>query len=153
VVRRHFARPRPEKLELPKDPQPDLVPSSEGAVFYALGRGWRRWDFAQANPTSVPVVDEAGREQLLLRERNHWFVLRHDRCDDVVVELIGRRASTVGSPAKVRALSGAGKAFCARFISLTWSEGRAITTWSVAPAAAHSHAEPTGVILFGRPIR
>jgi copper transport protein len=153
VVRRHFTGPRPEKLELPKDPQPDLVPSSEGAVFYALGRGWRRWDFAQENPTSVPVVDEAGREQLLLRERNHWFVLRHDGCDDVVVELIGRRASTVGSPAKVRALSGAGKAFCARFISLTWNEGRAVTTWSVAPAAAHSHAEPTGVILFGRPIR
>ena len=152
IVRRRFTSSHPEELQLANDPQPDLAPSSAGALFFALGRGWRRWDFEQANPTAAPV-DEGGREQPLLREGSRWFFLRHDGCDDAVVEQIGQRTSIVGSPATVRRLSAAGKAFCARFLSLTWSEGRAVTTWSVAPAAAHSHAEPTGVILFDRSIR
>jgi hypothetical protein len=152
VIRRRFASSNLEELRLANDPQPDLVPSSTGALVYALHRGWRRWDFAQANPTRV-AVDEARRDQPLLSERGRWFVLRHDGCDDVVVEVRPRRTTVVGSPAAVRALSGAGKEFCAKFISLTWSEGRAVTTWSVTPAAAHSHAEATGVMLFDPPIR
>jgi copper transport protein len=151
VMRRRFSSAHPEELRLAKDPQPDLAPSSAGALFYALGRGWRQWDFAQANASPVPV-DEGQVEQPLMKEGGRWFVLRHDGCDDVVVERVRGRTSVVGSPAAVRALSGAGKGFCAKFISLTWSEGRAVTTWGVTPAAAHSHAEPAGVILFSPPV-
>ena len=148
VIRRAFSRPNPEAVPLVNDPQPDLVPSSAGAVYYALGKGWRRWDFGRPRPAGTPFKI-AGPAQPILYEHGRWFSQEHRGCDDAIVaRRTGERRVVVGSPATARALAGLGPGFCAKFISLSSTGGRAVTTWALAPAAAHSHAEGAGVIVF-----
>ena len=47
IVRRGFSDAKATRLAVPNDPQPDLAPSSVGALYYAFGRGWYRWDFGR----------------------------------------------------------------------------------------------------------
>jgi copper transport protein len=152
VVRRAFAAPRPEAVALPHDPQPDLVPSSAGAVYYALGSGWHRWDFGRPRPTRAPFKSDGSADPIAF-ESGRWFVRQHRGCDDMIIALLpnGRRV-VVGSPATVRALAGVDRSFCAKFVSLTWTPGRAVTSWAMAPAA-HSHEEAPGVIQLSPKVR
>ena len=153
VVRRAFSAPRPEAVRLVNDPQPDLVPSSAGALYYALGQGWRRWDFGRRNPTRTPFEID-GPTQPIAYEDGRWFAQEHRGCDSLIVaHLPNARQIVVGSPVTARALAGVGRGFCAKFINLSWTAGRAVTSWAMTPAAAHSHAEGTGVIVFSPPIR
>jgi copper transport protein len=149
VVRHAFSAPRPEALALANDPQPDLVPSSAGALYYALGQGWRRWDFGRPKPARTSFA-ASGPAQPIRYEDGRWFVQDHRGCDDTILaHRPPARPVVVASPATARALAGVGRGFCAKFIGLTWTAGRVVTTWAVAPADPHAHAEGTGVILFG----
>jgi copper transport protein len=148
VVRRAFSAPRPEALVVAHDPQPDLVPSSAGAVYFALGEGWYRWDFGRTTPTRAPFNSDASVDPIGY-DGQRWFVRRHRGCDDVIVALLpGGRQIVVGSPTSARRLAGVGRGFCAKSVSLTWAGGRAVTSWAMTPLA-HSHAEPPGVIQLG----
>ena len=40
VVRRELGATGTQSVAIADDPQPDLVPSSSGALYYALSRGW-----------------------------------------------------------------------------------------------------------------
>ena len=53
IVRRGFSDPAPTSVALPGDPQPDLAPSSAGALYYSFGRGWFRWDFGTRKPRAT----------------------------------------------------------------------------------------------------
>jgi copper transport protein len=152
VVRRAFSAPHPETVALPHDPQPDLVPASAGAVYYALGDGWHRWDFGRPKPTRAPFKSDGSADPIAY-ETGRWFVREHRGCDDVIVALLadGRRV-VVGSPATARTLAGVDRSFCAKFVSLTWTAGRAVTSWAMTPVA-HSHAEAPGVIELSPKIR
>ena len=152
VIRRDFAAQHPEAVALPHDPQPDLVPSSAGAVYYALGSGWHRWDFGRPSPTRAPFKSDGSADPIAF-DSGRWFVREHRGCDDVIVARLadGRRV-VVGSPATARALAGVDRSFCAKFVSLTWTAGRAVTSWAMAPAA-HSHEEAPGVIELSAKIR
>jgi copper transport protein len=153
VVRRAFSVARPESVRLMNDPQPDLVPSSAGALYYALGEGWRRWDFGHSNVTRTHFKIN-GSAQPIRYEHGRWFVQEQHACDDTIVaQDAGARHFVVGSPATARALAGVTGGYCAKFINLTWRDGRPVTSWAIAPADAHSHAEPIGVIVFGPAIR
>jgi copper transport protein len=149
VVRRAFSARQPETIAVAHDPQPDLVPSSAGAVYFALRDGWRRWDFGRPSPTRAPFKI-GGQVDPVAYESGDWLVRQHRGCDDVIVALLadGRRV-VVGSPATARALTGVGRGFCAKLVSLTSTAGRTVTSWSMTPAAAHSHAEAPGVIELG----
>jgi hypothetical protein len=152
IVRRAFSAPRPEAVPLAHDPQPDLVPSSAGAVYFALENGWHRWDFGRSSPTRAPFKI-SGRADPIAYESGRWFVREHRGCDDVIVaRLEDGRQLVVGSPTTARALAGVGRGSCAKFVSLTWAAGRAVTAWAMTPSG-HSHGEGTGVIVIGRAIR
>jgi copper transport protein len=151
VVRRAFSAPAPEAVRVVHDPQPDLIPSSAGAVYFALGAGWRRWDFGWPSPRRTPFRT-GGPAGPIAYDRGRWFVREHRGCDDVIAaQLADGRQLVVGPPATARALAGAGPGFCATFISLTWAGGRAMTSWAVAPRA-DPHAEAEGVIVFNPPL-
>lgn len=148
VVRRAFNAPRPEAVAVADDPQPDLVPSSAGSVYFALGDGWHRWDFGRRSPTRAPFKAD-GAVDPIAYDGGHWFVRQQRGCDDVIVALLrGGRHVVVGSPATAHSLSGVGRGFCAKFVSLTWTGGRVVTSWAMRPLA-HSHSEPPGVIELG----
>lgn len=91
VVRRSFADARVSTVKIVNDPQPDLVPSSAGALYQAFGHGWYRWDFGQARPrrASFPANSAA---QLLSYEHGRWFILTGDRTAD----LCRRRRKSTG---------------------------------------------------------
>jgi copper transport protein len=150
VVRRAFSAPAPETVRVVHDPQPDLIPSSAGATYFALGAGWRRWDFGWSAPRPTPFITN-GPADPIVYDSGRWFVREHRGCDDVIVQLADGRQHVVGSPVRARALAGVGPGFCATFISLTWARGRAMTSWAVAPRA-DPHAEAEGVIVFSPPL-
>jgi copper transport protein len=147
VGRRAFSAPRPEFVMIEHDPQPDLVPSASGALYYALDRGWYRWDFGDAHPrraaesttTSLRPIASDGRHSLLVRTRG---------CDDSVQSNVG----TIASPAHARAVAHVRADVCVRFQSLTWAGRRPVTAWIVVPRATHATGA-TGVIVVGSPAR
>jgi copper transport protein len=148
VVRRAFSAQRPEAIAVAHDPQPDLVPSSAGAAYFALGQGWYRWDFGRAKPTRAPFKGD-GSVDPIGYDRGRWFVREHRGCDDVIVALLpDERRVVVGSPTTARALAGVGRGFCAKSVNLAWTGGRVVTSWVMTPLG-HSHAEAPGVIQLG----
>ena len=147
VVRRSFSAGRPQAVELANDPQPDLIPSSAGAAYYALGRGWYRWDFEQRMPHRAPFQSLSA--QPVRYEGGRWLVQVHHGCSDTIVAWLasGRRVALV-SPRTARSIAGVGAGFCAKFLSLSWTAGRAISAWMLSPAG-EPHAEATGVLVIG----
>jgi hypothetical protein len=146
VVRRELTAPRPESVRIAHDPQPDLVPSSAGALYYAFGRGWRRWDFGRRHPRPVsfgsglrPVAFDAGT----------WLLERPAGCGEVLLARRAGRTKVVGDPESVRRLAGAGRDLCATVVSITGRARAPVVTWALAPAASHSAAGATGVIALG----
>jgi copper transport protein len=151
VVRRAFRAPGAEVARLVNDPQPDLVPSSAGAVYYALGRGWYRWDFGQKQPRRSSLAASA---QAVRYEDGRWFLLEHRPCGDTLLaEQRGRRRIVVATAASVRRLVGITKKLCVTFGGLSWIEDRPLTTWTVAPPDAHSDEGLTSVVLVGARLR
>ena len=61
-MRRAFGARRLQSVLIPGDPQPDLVSSSSGALYYVLERGWYRWDFGAALPRQVTFANRPMKE-------------------------------------------------------------------------------------------
>lgn len=149
VGRRAFAARRPEFVKIERDPQPDLAPSASGAFYYALDRGWYRWDFGEAQPRraigsrtpSLRPIAYDGRRSFLVRTRG---------CDDNVQSSRSRNVATIASSGHVRAVAHVRPDVCVRFQSLTWAGLRPVTTWIVVPRATHATGV-TGVIVVGPP--
>jgi hypothetical protein len=151
VVCRDFGAPRPQSVPIAHDPQPDLIPSSAGAAYFALGRGWYRWDFGAASPVrarygagaaSTPIRYDSGR----------WYVERPGACGDTILAADGgRRARVVIAPRSVLAMAGDPPETCPRFRGLTGTGARTLTTWAVSPSDSHSEEGVIGVIMLGRP--
>ena len=80
VVRIRFSDRARSEASLPHDPQPDLIPSSAGALYYALGRGWFRWDFGQRRPRLLPFRASPP-APLLAYERGLWLLSDRRGCD------------------------------------------------------------------------
>ncbi|MGH2945471.1 MAG: hypothetical protein ACRDPC_04295 [Solirubrobacteraceae bacterium] len=152
VVRRSFADARVSTVKIVNDPQPDLVPSSAGALYHAFGRGWYRWDFGQTRPrrASFPANSAA---QLLGYEHGRWFILTHDGCEAGVVAVrdAGRR-TRIGPPPAVRARAAHAHRTCIALGSLAWTGRQALTAWGLVPAESlegHSDAGIAGVGHIG----
>ncbi|MEP6812926.1 MAG: CopD family protein [Actinomycetota bacterium] len=152
VVRRGFSAPRLELARIEGDPQPDLAPSTTGALYYALDRGWYRWDFGAKQPRRVGALAARSLTPVGFDGRR-WLLLQHRGCDDALVERVRPgRTTTVASPARVRAVAGVRAGVCVRFQSVTWAVDRPVTTWIVVPRAIHAEGT-TGVIVVGPPAR
>jgi copper transport protein len=147
VVRRAFRAARNDVISIANDPQPDLVPSSAGVVYYAFGRGWYRWDFGQTQPRRASLFAST---QPVGYENGTWLLLDHRTCGDTLLaELRSGRRIVIATPAKIRALVGVANDLCATFSSLSWIGNRPLTTWLIAPADSHSEEGVTSVIFVG----
>jgi copper transport protein len=149
VVRRAFGARQAASVKVEHDPQPDLVPSVSGAAYYALNRGWYRWNFGASRPVLIPRFPGPSRYPIGYDGRR-WLLLRHRGCNDTVVEQSQPgRTATFASPARALELAGVRTRVCVRFESLTWSGNRPVTTWLVLPLATHAEGG-AGVIQVGR---
>jgi hypothetical protein len=78
VGRRAFAAARARLLSVPDDPQPDLIPSSTGPLFFTLGQRLLTWPFRQTVPERVAIPGGTATVAVLGYERGWWFVVRAD---------------------------------------------------------------------------
>jgi copper transport protein len=153
VVRRSFSARRSESVVLTGDPQPDLIPSSAGAAYYALGRGWYRWDFGDARPRRTGFGPNAPMQPLRL-EGSRWLLQARSGCGSTVLSQGARgRRTVLESPRTVLRRAGAKGDLCATLVSLTGHELAPVTSWALVPVDSHTGEDVTGVIALSRPAR
>jgi hypothetical protein len=149
VVRRRFDGPT-ESVLVPNDPQPDLVPSSSGAFYFAYGRGWMRWDFGQKHPRRARIVG-TGRPEVLALDRGRLLLFTGDRCR---AKLVVRSpagaphvfASPVSSPLATHAFG----RLCASLTGVVLEKSHLTTAWALIPDAsiqAHSDVGLVGLVV------
>jgi hypothetical protein len=157
VVRRRFSNPKTQRVTVPDDPQPDLVPSSAGALYYVLDRGWFRWDFDERQPRLTRYTGAAP-PQLLGFEHGRWFVLLGKGCEQrlLVFGADGKTLTTTSPPA-VSALAGAAKAAtkgdCVTLADLVWTGRQSLSSWFIVPRESeesHENVGLVGVLVAGR---
>jgi hypothetical protein len=147
VVRRAFSARRTESVAIPHDPQPNLVPSSAGALYYVLRRGWYRWSFGQARPQRLGL---AASTQPLRDDHGRWAFVLHPGCDAAVATGTDAGPGPVlVSPDRVRGAAAAGRGLCVNLTGAAWAGDSLVTTWQVVPRGSHS-GEPTSVVLVSR---
>ena len=155
VVRRAFTDTRPTQVRIDGDPQPDLVPSSTGAVYQVFGRGWYRWDFGRARPRRVlrGLDPETG---ALAFEDGHWLLQVQRGCSSAVVGRDGGRNAEVADPAVVARGAGVRHRMCVELGAATWTGRQLLTAWGVIPPEsieAHENGGATGFVAVSEPLR
>jgi hypothetical protein len=141
VVRRAFTGRRLSQVEVLHDPQPDLVASSAGALYYAFGRGWYRWDFGQRRPhrTGFRMNPPA---QLIAYERGRWYLATRRGCNFALESIRAGRPRTLVSPATLHRLVHSEAKLCVVLRSLTWTGRQALTAWAIfAPESSEEHSD------------
>ena len=146
VVRRRFSDPKVQRVAIPNDPQPDLVPSSAGALYYVLSRGWYRWDFGVGKPRLTRYTGAAP-PQLLGFERGRWFVVRGPGCAQRLLVLgTDGKALTTMSPPAVSALARAKNVDCVTLADLVWTGRQLLTSWFLVPRESEERHENFGLV-------
>jgi hypothetical protein len=155
VVRIRFSNRVLTSVAIRNDPQPDLVPSSTGAVYYAFGRGWYRWDFGKrprgtrfrANPPAPLLAYEHGR----------WFLSTRRGCDFGVVSIgSGGRRHVVVSARRLRSLVPSTSRSCVWLQAFASAGRRPLSAWALVPRESseeHSDKGLFGVAFAGRAAR
>jgi hypothetical protein len=146
IVRIRFSNHVHKRLLVRHDPQPNLVPSSAGAVYFVVGRGWYRWDFGgRPHRTGFRVHPPA---PVLGFERGRWLLATRRGCDYgvVMVDASGRR-SVVASPRQLERLVRGKAERCVLLQASTWLGTQPLTAWAVIPKESSEEHEDKG--LFG----
>jgi hypothetical protein len=153
VVRRGFSDLRSTSLAVQNDPQPDLAPSSAGALYYAFGRGWYRWDFGRSD-TRLTRFRGARQTPVLLNEGNGWFVRVAAPCKGAL-QRFGAAGSgaVVATAERVLALAGIPNDDCADLLDLHLSADRLVTTWLVHGKTGDPDEEEFTGIILSQPYR
>ena len=154
VVRRGFADRTTRSIEIADDPQPDLVPSSTGALYYVLSRAWYRWDFG--DPHARPVRLVGGPTTRLLRfENGRFYSLTRLGCSYQVDSRAadGTTNRSIVTPGGLHSMAGAPTAACKQLASLAWTGKQPLTSWAIAWAsseASHDDEGLRGAVVAGR---
>ncbi|MEK6276333.1 MAG: hypothetical protein AABM30_13530 [Actinomycetota bacterium] len=163
VVRRGFADSEPTELKVPNDPQPDLVPSSAGALYYVLSRAWYRWDFGDIRPRLARLPATAA-ISLIRREGNHWFLHTRKECRSGLLVDDGRgRRIAVASADQVLAFASSrrqhgsshGQDVCVLLDQVMWAGSQPVSAWTLASEESeeeHSNEGTVGIVLAGKPL-
>ena len=141
VVRRGFVAAAPDSVPIPGDPQPDLARSSSGAYYYAVGRGWFRWDLGMRRPrleqldaTDSVVLDYESGRALLLSRRGCQTRLAVRGADGRMQPV----AAPTWSPGVPRDLG----PLCRSLTGYVWSGRLLIAAWAVQPdVSVQSHTD------------
>jgi hypothetical protein len=154
VIRRRFGAKLVERVRLPGDPQPDLAPSSAGALYYYFGHGWYRWDFKHSRPalTRFKGYDQVNIAGL---ERENWYLVSGTNCRRSLrlIDASGR-ATTILSARRAARLAAARKGDCAQLTGVQISKARVLTAWTFQPTYAinaHTDFGLVGAIERTRP--
>jgi membrane protein DedA with SNARE-associated domain len=150
VIRRGFSDRRSARVVLKHVTQPQLVPSSAGALYYAIGRGWQRWDFGEARPRRTPFRG-ARAAPLVAYERGRWLLVKRHGCEsELAVRLADGRRRVLASPSGAGGLPTRQYSACHVLGALGWRGRQPLSAWAVIPAAsveAHSERGLTGAVL------
>ena len=133
LVRRAFGGARAASVPIANDPQPDLAPSSAGALYYALGRGWRRRDFGRRRRVGVKP---RGRGWWILGyERGRLLLVSTSaRCRPrIALQLGGARPIPLPAPTSTPASPHEFGRLCRLFAGFAWAQRRMLIGWSVLP--------------------
>jgi hypothetical protein len=152
VVRRAFGKNKVQSVAVTHDPQPDLVPSSSGALYYVLFRGWYRWDFGAAGPQPVSFANDPSK-QLILHDGSRWYwLIRHD-CSVRIESSRGANGRALNVPKRLASLGRHAGRTCTELGALVLAGTHAIASWAIASEAAeedHSDAGLRGVVVSAR---
>jgi hypothetical protein len=152
VVRTAFGANGVQSVVIRNDPQPDLVTSSSGALYYVLSRGWYRWDFGSASPRPVAFANSP-LKQLILHEGSHWYWLVRHGCSVRLASTPGGNAAALAVPRRLARLGKGLGPSCTQLGGLAWAGTHAIASWAIASNAAeaeHSDAGLRGVVVSAR---
>jgi hypothetical protein len=152
VVRRAFGETGTQSVAIADDPQPDLVPSSSGALYYALSRGWYRWDFGDSRPRAVAFADDPVKS-LIRHEDGRWYWLSRQGCDYRVESGAGAGGRvTFVMPGRLERLAPGAAPACTHLGGFGWTGRQAIMSWVIASAAsvgAHEDEGLRGAVVAG----
>jgi hypothetical protein len=146
VARREFGASGTESVAIADDPQPDLVPSSSGALYYALGRGWYRWDFGASRPRPVAFADDPVKS-LIRHENGRWYWLSRQGCDyglESTSDAGGIRVTLV-VPGRLERLAPGPVPACTSLAGFAWTGRQPIASWVIASAASEAAHEDEGL--------
>ena len=155
VVRIPFASRKPSSVRIPGDPQPDLAPSSAGALYYVLRRGWYRWGFGR-KPRRTPFRANPP-APLLGYEHGRWLLSTKRGCDYGVVAVTdGGRRTVVVSARSLERLLPARPRRCVLLQATAWIGAQPLTAWALVPEKSseeHSDRGLVGVGFAGKRLR
>jgi hypothetical protein len=154
VVRRSFGAVHTSTVEVPGDPQPDLVPSSAGALYYRFNHGWYRWNFGEERPHATSYMGATPASLLRFDEGHFFLLITHQGCKSAITaQKPDGRSMVLQRSRRIFRLSQSQKHECAYVTDLTWTGHQAIAAWTIASAKAessHEDAGLVGVIVAGR---
>lgn len=131
------------EVHLTGDPQPDLAPSTAGALYNVFARGWYRWDAGARRPLRTPF-GATPPVQVLGYVHGIWLLEARQGCRPSIVAVIGGRRQTV-TPAREVAPD---RQRCVVLQGVQWSGNTLLSAWATEPAVAfEQHAD---VDLAGR---
>lgn len=141
VYRRAYGRPL-EHLALAGDPQPDLAPSSDGALYNYYAHGWYRWDLKRSQPQLTRLRGFTTEEPLAF-EHGAWYFLTRSGCRSTIERRAGAgRAVAEVSATEVAKLARAASTYCVALGSFSITGGRELSSWILQPGyAINAHVD------------
>lgn len=148
IVRRRFGQGKLTIAAVEGDPQPDLPPSSAGALYFRLRHGWMRWDFGTRRPR--PTKLDAG--QWIVGYENGRLLLRTgSQClPRLIVRIQGRSSETVPVPVSTTASTRGFGPLCRLMTDFAWTGRRLVVAWAVIPRISlnvHTNVGLVGVVI------
>jgi len=152
IVRRRWNAAKPSFAKVVNDPQPDLVRSATGALYYQLRRGWVEWNFDEDQPRGTPL--RGARPWLLAAEGGRRLVLTGPTCGTkVAVRLRDGRTAPVPAPSSSPASPTKFGPLCRQLMGYAWTGDRLFLAWSITPKIsieAHDDVGISGIITTTR---
>jgi hypothetical protein len=152
IARRRWSDTKTSFISVPDDPQPDLVRSAAGALFYQLQRGWVEWNFDEDRPRVTSV--RGARPWMLAAQGGRRLVVTGSTCKTGVgvlradgrVAALPAPSSTPASPTRFGAL-------CRQLTGIAWTGNRLLLAWAFTPKISlegHSAAGLSAIITAAR---
>jgi hypothetical protein len=144
IVRRSWTASRPSFARVPRDPQPDLASSSNGALYYHLGHGWMQWDFDQPHPSRT--WPHGIRPWVLARDGTRELLIGGTNCARTVAVKTGGGEPVAVPPPRSTAVTPRGYGpVCRQLSGYAWSGNRLLLGWSLTPRVSLEAHEEIGV--------
>jgi len=149
IVRRRLRDAKPTMARVKNDPQPDLAPSSAGAFYFWLQRGWMRWDFGQRQPQ--PAKLERQNSWVVGYERGRLLLRSGTQCRPrLLVAVPGKRTQVVAAPDSTPSSPKDFGPLCRLMTAFAWHGRRLVVAWAIIPKIslnAHTDAGLVGVVV------